>query len=87
MTPDVRRNREFAKWFGEWTAAIQHSRVSVGQIPPEKTTSTDKQKHSALTLKAQPGDGVRDGQHSPAGLRLPLLEYLLQAAPIRFLVS
>ena len=50
MTPEFKRNKEFAKWFGEWIAGIQHSRVPVGHIPPEKSASTDEQEYSTGSL-------------------------------------
>ena len=46
MTPAPKKNKEFAKWVEEWVAGIRHSHVSVGQIRPEKSDSTNEQNNS-----------------------------------------
>ena len=47
MSPKVKRNKEFDKWFGQWAAVIERSRVLVEHRPPEKTASADEQEYSA----------------------------------------
>src|ERR1039458_7118906 len=46
MTPEFRRKNEFAKWFGQWIAIVQHSRVSV-----ECTFSNQMRRSRFMTKK------------------------------------
>jgi hypothetical protein len=43
MAPKVKVNKEFARWFGTWTARIEQ-----GQ-PPGKTASAKEQRHPPVT--------------------------------------
>jgi hypothetical protein len=42
MTPEVDGNKEFAQWFGEWTARIQQRRASVQQLQLDNLTRAGK---------------------------------------------
>jgi hypothetical protein len=46
MTPEHKKNKEFAGWVRDWIAIIQQDRDPVEGKLSEKTASTDKQKHS-----------------------------------------
>ena len=46
MTPKVKENKEFAKWFRDWIAVIQQNRASVERALRENNTSADGQEHS-----------------------------------------
>jgi hypothetical protein len=45
--PEAEGNDEFAKWVEQWIAGIEQSRILAEQIPKEKTTIEDRQRHSA----------------------------------------
>jgi hypothetical protein len=59
MTLEVKENNEFAKWLKQWTTIIQQSRVLADRLPPGKTTSADRQKHSAYRDARIPGQRVK----------------------------
>jgi hypothetical protein len=46
MKPKVKRNKEFAKWFGDWIETIQQNRAPVECMPSEKTASPDGKEDS-----------------------------------------
>jgi hypothetical protein len=41
MAPEVKRNKEFAKWLRHWIAAVQQNRPSIERTLREKTASPD----------------------------------------------
>jgi hypothetical protein len=45
MTPKLKEDNQFAKWFRDWMAVIQRSRASVGHRSSEKTANVDGQEH------------------------------------------
>lgn len=46
MTPKLKVDNQFAKWFRDWVAVIQRSRASVEHTPSEKTAAANGQEHS-----------------------------------------